>query len=54
MRASFPNEPPTNTTGVANLAFLAMRAHPDFRDEFATIYHAYLVALKRKYEALMK
>lgn len=47
MRADFPAMPPTNATGLANLAHLALHAHPDFRDEYDTIYRAYLVLLKR-------
>ena len=43
----FPHAPPTNTTGVGNLAYMALNAMPDVRIEFMTLWRAYTMLLKR-------
>jgi hypothetical protein len=48
LRSRFPHEPPTNTTGVGNLAYLALHApEEDVRVEFITVWTAYTLLLKR-------
>jgi hypothetical protein len=48
LRADFPRVPPTNTTGVANIAYMSKHAHPDFRKEFEAVYLAYTLLLLRR------
>jgi hypothetical protein len=46
----FPHEPPNNTTGVGNIAYLALFAvDPAHRAQFAIFHNAYTLLLKRKY-----
>lgn len=45
LRRAFPHSPPTNTTGVGNLAYMALNAWPDTRIEFMTIWSAYTMML---------
>ncbi len=49
IRALFPLFPPTNTTGLGNLAYLSKYAHPEFREEFSNVYLAYSSLLKRRF-----
>ncbi len=49
IREAFPSGAPNNTTGVANMAYMALHAHPDFRDEYQIVLMAYSMALKRRY-----
>jgi hypothetical protein len=49
IRALFPLFPPNNTTGLANLAYMSKYAHPEFREEFSTVYLAYSSLLKRRF-----
>ena len=47
LRRAFPHSPPTNTTGVGNLAYMALHAWPDARIEFMTLWSAYTMMLLR-------
>ncbi len=49
VRASFPFEPPDNTTGVANMAFMALHAAPVHREELMNVYTAYILFMRRKH-----
>ena len=47
---SFPHEPPTNTTGVGNIAYLSLHAvDPSHRAEFSAVHKAYTLMLTRRY-----
>ena len=52
LRREFPHAPPTNTTGVGNMAYMALNARPDARNEFMTLWSAYTMLLKRVYLVL--
>jgi hypothetical protein len=49
LRAEFPLGPPSDTTGVGNLAYLSLHAvDPEQRAEFATAHRAYILMLLRR------
>jgi hypothetical protein len=48
-RLDFPHAPPDNTTGVGNLALLALRAPEAYRKEWDAVYTGYIAMLKRYY-----
>jgi hypothetical protein len=47
IRADFPQSPPMNTTGVGNLAYMAVHAPEDHRMEWKAINNGYTAFLKR-------
>ncbi len=54
MSSSFPHEPPNNTTGVGNCAYMALYAvDPGHRAQFAIIHKSYTLMLKRQYNVRM-
>ena len=50
IRSDFPRSPPTNTTGVGNLAYMAVNAHTDHLVEWKAIYTGYTAMLKRRFD----
>jgi hypothetical protein len=50
IRQNFPHSPPINTTGVGNLAYLAVHGHEGSREEFKTAHLAYTALLMRRHQ----
>jgi hypothetical protein len=49
VRGAFPGSPPADATGVGNLAYLALNAHPDFAQEMMNVHMAYVLLLRRRH-----
>lgn len=49
VRKDFPLSPPNNTTGVGNLAYMAINGSEEHREEWKTIHLAYTLFLKRQH-----
>ncbi len=49
IRKAFPHGPPNNTTGVGNIAYLALHGHQKSREEYKTVHYAYMMLLARRF-----
>lgn len=49
VRKGFPHSPPDNTTGVGNLAYMALNGPEEHREEWKTVHLAYTLFLKRQH-----
>lgn len=54
IRKNFPFSPPTNTTGIGNIAYLSIHGHPEFLEEFENVRNAYSLMVANKNNLLPK